>query len=148
MEESLRRGILVDINLAIKRRITFYQTWSNAIILQETLPAYCVLKVVRLNLGEVLYEKVSMSPRPPPKIYLIEARMDKRIGFESCSTTRRISCSTTRRRSSSTNRRRSCSTSKILPTNPTNSKSNSWQIGATWWHARWKKHVPFSGDQC
>ena len=22
------------------------------------------------------------------------------------------------------------------------------QIGATWWHGRWKKHVPFPGDQC
>ena len=37
---------------------------------------------------------------------------------------------------------------QFFPTNPTNSKSNSWQIGATWWHAWWKKHVPFSGDQC
>ena len=40
---------------------------------------------------------------------LITSRMDKGIGFESCSTTRRGSCST----------------SKIFPTNPTNSKSNS-----------------------
>ena len=40
---------------------------------------------------------------------LIDARMEKRIGFRTCSTTRR----------------RSCSTSKIFPTNPTNSKSNS-----------------------
>ena len=29
----------VDINLAIKKGMTFYQTRSNAIILQETLPA-------------------------------------------------------------------------------------------------------------
>ena len=60
----------VDINLAIKKGLTFYQTRSNAIILQETLPAYCIPKVVRLKTGEVLYEKVYMSPRPPPKISL------------------------------------------------------------------------------
>ena len=60
----------VDINLAIEKGLTFYQTRSNAIILQETLPAYCIPKVVRLKTGEVLYEKVYMSPRPPPKISL------------------------------------------------------------------------------
>ena len=58
----------VDINLAIQKGSTFYQTRSNAIILQETLPAYCIPKVVRLKTGEVLYEKSYMSPRPPPKI--------------------------------------------------------------------------------
>ena len=60
----------VDINLAIEKGLTFYQTRSNAIILQETLPAYCIPKVVRLKTGEVLYEEVFMSPRPPPKISL------------------------------------------------------------------------------
>ena len=50
--------------------MTFYQTRSNAIILQETLPAYCIPKVVRLKTGEVLHEKVYMSPRLPPKISL------------------------------------------------------------------------------
>ena len=60
----------VDINLAIKEGLTFYQTRSNAIILQGTLPAYCIPKVVRLRTGEVLYEKAFMSPRPPPKISL------------------------------------------------------------------------------
>ena len=60
----------VDINLAIRKGLTFYQTRSNAIIPQGTLPAYCIPKVVRLKTGEVLYEKVYMSPRPPPKISL------------------------------------------------------------------------------
>ena len=50
----------VDINLAIRKGLTFYQTRSNAIILQGILPAYCIPKVVRLN----------MSPRPPPNIPL------------------------------------------------------------------------------
>ena len=46
----------VDINLSIKEGLTFDQTRSNAIILQETLPAYCIPKVVRLKTWEVLYE--------------------------------------------------------------------------------------------
>ena len=41
----------VDINLAIKKGLTFYQTRSKAIIIQETLP-------VKMRTGEVLYEKV------------------------------------------------------------------------------------------
>ena len=60
----------VDIDLTIREGLTFYQTRSNAIILQGTLPAYCIPKVVRLKTGEVLYEKSYMSPRPPPKILL------------------------------------------------------------------------------
>ena len=60
----------VDINLALKKRLKFYQTRSHAIILHETLPAYCIPKVVRVETGEVIYEKVYMSPRPPPKISL------------------------------------------------------------------------------
>ena len=55
---------------AIEKGLTFYQTRSNAIILQETLPAYCISKVVRMKTGEALHEKVYMSPRPPPKISL------------------------------------------------------------------------------
>ena len=39
----------VDINLAIQKRLQFYQTRSNAIILQKTLPAYCISKVVRMK---------------------------------------------------------------------------------------------------
>ena len=50
----------VDINLAIEKGLKFYQTRSNAIILQETLPAYCIPKVVGMETGEVIYEKVNM----------------------------------------------------------------------------------------
>ena len=60
----------VDIDLAIKKGLTFYQTRSNATIFQGTLPAYCIPKVVRLKTGEVLYERPYLSPRPPPKISL------------------------------------------------------------------------------
>ena len=37
---------------------------------KKTLPAYCIPNVVRLKTGEVFFEKVFMSPRPPPKISL------------------------------------------------------------------------------
>ena len=60
----------VDINLALKKGLKFCQTRSNAIILHETLPAYCIPKVAQMETGEVIYEKVYASPRPPPKISL------------------------------------------------------------------------------
>ena len=37
---------------------------------KETLPAYCIPKVVRLKIGEVVYERPYLSPRPPPEISL------------------------------------------------------------------------------
>ena len=46
----------VDIDLSIKEGLTFYQTRSNAIILQGILPAHCISKVERLKTGEMLYE--------------------------------------------------------------------------------------------
>ena len=60
----------VDIDLAIREGLTFYQTRSNAIILQGTLPACCIPKVERFKTGEVLYERPYLSPRPPRKISL------------------------------------------------------------------------------
>ena len=47
----------VDINFAMKKRLTFCHTRSNSIILQETLPAFCIPKVVRMEIGEVKNEK-------------------------------------------------------------------------------------------
>ena len=70
MEETSRRSILVDINLAIEKGLKFYQTRSNAIILHEALPAYCISESCWMETGEVIYEKVYASPRPPPKIFL------------------------------------------------------------------------------
>ena len=60
----------VDIDLGIKEGLVFYQTRSNAIILQGTLPAHCISRVERLKTGEKLYERQYLSPRPPPKIPL------------------------------------------------------------------------------
>ena len=46
----------VDIKLAQKKGLKFYQTRSNAIILYSTLPAYCIRKDVRMETGEIMYE--------------------------------------------------------------------------------------------
>ena len=61
----------VDIDLGIiKEGLMFYQTRSNAIILQGTLPAHCIVRAERLRNGEKLYERQFLSPHPPPKISL------------------------------------------------------------------------------
>ena len=56
----------VDIQLAQRKGLKFYQTGCNAIILDDTLPANCISKVVVMEPGEIIHEKVFVSPRPPP----------------------------------------------------------------------------------
>ena len=58
----------VDIKLAQKKGFKFYQTRSNAIIFCDALPAYCIPKAFMMGTGEIIYEKVYASPRPPPMI--------------------------------------------------------------------------------
>ena len=89
MEETSRRSIYwIDINLAIRKGLTFYQTRSNAMVLQGILPAYCIPKVVRLKTGEVLYEKsIHVSSTTTKNIITTRSRLDQRessIGFYSC----------------------------------------------------------------
>ena len=69
----------VDIDLGIKEGLVFYQTRSNAIILRGTLPVHCIVKVERLKTGEMLYERLYLSPSDTTKD-LIETRsqLDKR----------------------------------------------------------------------
>ena len=56
----------VDIQLAQRKGLKFYQTRPNAIILYDTLPAYCIPKAIMMGTGEITFE----SPRPTPKISL------------------------------------------------------------------------------
>ena len=58
----------VEIHLVQRKGFKFYQTRCNAIILHDTLPAYGISKVVVMESGKIIYEKVYVSPRPPPKI--------------------------------------------------------------------------------
>ena len=71
----------VDIRLAQRKGLKFYQTRSNAIILYNTLPAYCIPKAIKMETGEIIYEKVYASPRPPPKISFNDNWM-KELGSE------------------------------------------------------------------
>ena len=59
---------LIDMQLAQRTGLKFYQTRSNAVILYETLPASCILKAIAMKSEEVIYQKVYVSPRPPPTI--------------------------------------------------------------------------------
>ena len=47
----------VDIKLAHKKGFKFYQTRSNAIILHDTLPAYCIPKAIKIETGETNIRK-------------------------------------------------------------------------------------------
>ena len=58
----------VDIQLAQRKGLKFHQTRCIAIILYDTFPVYCISKVVVMESGEITYEKVYVSPRPPPTI--------------------------------------------------------------------------------
>ena len=69
--------------LAQKKGLKFYQTRSNAIILHDTLPAYCIPKAIMMGTGEITYEEVYASPRPPPKISF-QGYWMKKLGSEVC----------------------------------------------------------------
>ena len=71
----------VDIQFAQRKGLKFCQTRSNAIILYDTLPAYCIPKAIMMETGEIIYEKVYASPRPRPKISFKDNWM-KELGSE------------------------------------------------------------------
>ena len=71
----------VDIKLAQEKGFKFYQTRSNAIILYDTLPAYCIPKAIMMEIGAITNEKVYASPRPHPKI-CFENNWMKELGSE------------------------------------------------------------------
>ena len=67
----------VNIQLAQRKGLKFYQSRSNAVILYDTLPAYCIPKFVVMESGEIMYEKEYVSPRLPPKISFEDNWMKK-----------------------------------------------------------------------
>ena len=60
----------VDINLAFKKGLTFYQTRSNAIILQKHFQLIVFRKLLGFKLEKLYTKKLYMSPRLPPTISL------------------------------------------------------------------------------
>ena len=74
-QKKWKRLYWVDIQLAQQKGFKFYQTRSNAIILYDTLPAFCIPKVVVMKSEEIIYQKVHVSTRHPPKISFIDKWM-------------------------------------------------------------------------
>ena len=70
VEKTPRHCVLVRKKLAQRKGFKFYQTRSNAIIFYDTLPAYCIPNAIVMETREIICEKVYVSPRPPPKIFL------------------------------------------------------------------------------
>ena len=77
MEETSIHGVLGRSFLLKRKDLSSL----NSIILYDTLPAYCIPKAIMMGSGEVIYEKVYASPRPPPKISFKDNRM-KELGSE------------------------------------------------------------------
>ena len=95
-----------------KERIEVLSNKSNAIILYGTLPAYCVSKVVVMESGKILFDKVHVSPRPPPTISFKDNWTKELVGFRSRWRQQRH------------------------PTNPTKTKNPIIKNGETRWWAR------------
>ena len=54
----------INLKSAQDRGLVFWQTNSNAVVLDDSVPADCLEKVVNHKTGEIL------SSRPPPKVTL------------------------------------------------------------------------------
>ena len=135
MERHQDAVYLVDINLVVKKGLTFYKIRFNVIIFQETFPDYCIPKVVRMEIGEKSFLRKSVHVTSASTKDLFDTRMERGLGFRPRFTI--ISWAAIQK----------------FPIEPTNSKSNSWENGETRCHvwrdhcAKWLKIVPFSGDR-
>ena len=58
----------VDFQLAQRKGSKFYQTRSKAVIIYDTLSAYCISKAIVMKSEEIIYLKLYVSPRRPPTI--------------------------------------------------------------------------------
>ena len=68
MEKTPAYGVLGCYTVCYRKGLKLYQTRCNAIIFYDTLPPNCISKVVVMESGEIIYEELCVSPRPPPKI--------------------------------------------------------------------------------
>ena len=60
----------IDVRLAERKGLKFFQTTSNAIILYDTLPPICIERGVSIKTHEVKYTKIKKSPRSVPTVTL------------------------------------------------------------------------------
>ena len=70
MEETSEHGVLGRHQSCSEERIEVLSDAIERYHFYNTLPSYCVPKVVGMVTGEVIYEKVYASLRPAPKICL------------------------------------------------------------------------------
>ena len=83
VEETSKQCVLGSTANLLKRKdLKLYQTRSNVIIFYDTLPAYCIQKAIMMETGEIIYEKVFASPRPPPKTSFKRQVDEKKLGSE------------------------------------------------------------------
>ena len=99
----------IGLTSNLLKGLKFYQTRSNAIILYDTLPAYCIPKAIMMGPGEVIYEKVYASPRPPPKISFKDNWM-----FRSCWRWKRLPPNPTKDQKSNCQNREACFVRAII----------------------------------
>ena len=59
----------INLKSAQDKGSAVWQTRSNASILDNSVPADCLQKVVHTKSEEVRYRKIHLSSRPPPKSY-------------------------------------------------------------------------------
>ena len=90
-------------DLLKKKGLKFYQTRSNAIILYNTLPAYCIPKAIKMETGEFIYEKVYEVTSAASEDFL-GRWLDEGIGFSSCCASRKLPTNPTKPQSNSQNR--------------------------------------------
>ena len=74
MEETSEYGVFGRHQSCYEERIEVLSDTIERYHPSKTLPAYCIPKVVRMETGQVIYEKVYMSLRPPPRISLKHER--------------------------------------------------------------------------
>ena len=60
----------INLKSAQDRGLIFWQANSNAFILDNSVPADGLEKVVNYKTGEIFWQKMRLSPRPPPKVTL------------------------------------------------------------------------------
>ena len=80
MEKTSRRSILGRHQSCYEERIKIPSDSIECNHHHETLPAYCIPEVVRMEIGEFILEKVLMSPRLLPKIWVQNMLNDQKSG--------------------------------------------------------------------
>ena len=70
MEETSKHCVLGRHQTCSKEGIEVLSDTIERHHSSRNTPAYCTPKVVRMETGEIIYDQVYASPRPPPKISL------------------------------------------------------------------------------